>query len=86
MIRVICILLLKKYISANAFRRYGSFSNGNPSFTREKPEDIPYETLSDYARFVNLQAADALGVEITEDILASYRVLVEADGTSHFGE
>lgn len=52
----------------------------------EQPENIPYETLSDYARFVNLQAADTLGMEITDEILASYRVLVEADGTSHFGE
>ena len=52
----------------------------------EKPEDIPYETLSDYARFVNLQAAGTLGMEITEDILSAYRVLVEADGASHFGE
>lgn len=52
----------------------------------EQPEDIPYETLSDYARFVNLQAADLLGMDIGEDILAAYQVLVEADGTSHFGE
>ncbi|MBQ8159949.1 MAG: ABC transporter substrate-binding protein [Clostridia bacterium] len=52
----------------------------------EQPEDIPYQTLSDYARFVNLQAADRIGMEIGEDILASYRVLMEKDGTSHFGE
>ena len=52
----------------------------------ELPENIPYETLSDYARFVNLQAADTLGMEITEEILSAYRVLVEADGSSHFGE
>ena len=52
----------------------------------EQPENIPYETLSDYARFVNLQAAGTLGMEITDDILSAYRVLVEADGTSHFGE
>lgn len=52
----------------------------------ELPEDIPYETLSDYARFVNLQAAGTLGMEISEDTLSAYRVLVEADGTSHFGE
>ena len=52
----------------------------------EQPEDIPYETLADYARFVNLQAADRIGMEISDDILASYNVLVEADGTSHFGE
>lgn len=52
----------------------------------ELPENIPYETLSDYARFVNLQAADTLGMEIPADTLAAYRVLVESDGTSHFGE
>ena len=52
----------------------------------ELPENIPYETLSDYARFVNLQAADTLGMEITEEILSAYQVLVEADGSSHFGE
>ena len=52
----------------------------------EQPEDIPYETLSDYARFVNLQAADRVGMAISDEILASYRVLVEANGVSHFGE
>lgn len=52
----------------------------------EQPEDIPYETLADYARFVNLQAADRVGMEISDGILANYNVLVEADGTSHFGE
>ena len=52
----------------------------------EEPEDIPYETLADYARFVNLQAAERIGMDITDDILAAYNVLVEADGTSHFGE
>ena len=52
----------------------------------EQPEDIPYETLSDYARFVNLQAADRIGMEISDELLTSYNVLVEADGASHFGE
>ena len=52
----------------------------------EQPEDIPYETLADYARFVNLQAAERIGIELSDDILAAYKVLVEADGTSHFGE
>ena len=52
----------------------------------EDPENIPYETLSDYARFVNLQAADTLGLTITDEILSAYKVLVEKDGTSHFGE
>ena len=52
----------------------------------EQPEDIPYETLADYARFVNLQAAERIGIEVSDVILAAYNVLVEADGTSHFGE
>ena len=52
----------------------------------EQPENIPYEVLSDYARFVNLQAAGRIGMDIDEGILASYKVLVEADGKSHFGE
>ena len=52
----------------------------------EQPEDIPYETLADYARFVNLQAAERIGIEVSDDILAAYNVLVEVDGTSHFGE
>ena len=52
----------------------------------EQPEDIPYETLADYARFVNLQAAERIGIDVPEEILATYTVLVEADGTNHFGE
>ena len=52
----------------------------------EMPEDIPYETLSDYARFVNLQAAGRIGMELSDEVLAKYNVLVEADGTSHFGK
>ena len=52
----------------------------------EQPENIPYEVLSEYAKFVNLQAAGRIGMDIGEDILASYKALVEADGTSHFGE
>ncbi len=52
----------------------------------QQPADNPYETLTDYARFVNLQAAERIGLTLSEETLASYRVLVEADGTSHFGE
>ncbi len=52
----------------------------------EQPQDIPYETLSEYAKFVNLQAAGRIGLTLGEDVLASYNVLVEADGTSHFGK
>lgn len=51
-----------------------------------KPSELPYETLSEYAKFVNLQAADTLGLTLTDDMLEGYTVLVEADGTSHFGE
>lgn len=52
----------------------------------EAPADIPYETLAEYAKYVNLQAADTLGLELTDEMLEGYSVLVEADGTSHFGE
>ena len=52
----------------------------------ESPADIPCETLSEYARFVNLQAADRLGLTVGDELLESYNVLVEKDGTSHFGE
>ena len=30
--------------------------------------------------------SERIGIEIPEDVLAAYKVLVEADGTSHFGE
>ena len=52
----------------------------------EAPADIPYETLAEYAKYVNLQAADTLGLELTDEMLEGYSVLVEVDGTSHFGE
>lgn len=47
--------------------------------------DIPMETLSEYAKFINLQAADTLGLELTDDMLEGFEILVELDGTSHFG-
>ena len=50
------------------------------------PADLPYETLSDYAKFVNLQAASRFGASFPESAYAGYEVLVEADGTSHFGQ
>ena len=50
------------------------------------PADLPYETLSDYARYVNLQAASRLGDPFPTDAYQGYDVLVEADGTSHFGQ
>ncbi len=50
------------------------------------PADMPYETLSDYAKFVNLQAAERIGLSITDEMMDGFKVLVEKDGTSHFGE
>ena len=50
------------------------------------PDDLPYETLSDYAKFVNLQAAGRFGASFPESAYEGYDVLVEADGTSHFGK
>ena len=50
----------------------------------ESIADNPYETLSDYARFVNMQAAERFGADYPESAYESFEVLVEADGTSHF--
>lgn len=52
----------------------------------KKPADIPYESLSEYAKYVNLQAAGAIGLNLTDEMMEGYSILVEADGTSHFGE
>ena len=49
------------------------------------PADLPYETLSDYAKFVNLQAAGCFGADFPDSAYEGYEVLVEEDGTSHFG-
>lgn len=46
--------------------------------------DIPYETLKNYAKYVNLQAAERCSLTITDEMLQGYSVLVEKDGTSHF--
>ena len=48
--------------------------------------ELPSEVLADYARFVNLQAVERFGGELPEGSLDGYDVLVEADGTSHFGK
>lgn len=48
------------------------------------PAELPYETLSDYAKFVNLQAAGRFGASFPESIYEGYDILVETDGTSHF--
>jgi putative ABC transport system substrate-binding protein len=50
------------------------------------PSSLPYETLSDYAKLVNLQAADKLKLTLSEAVLKNYKVLVEKNGTSHFGK
>lgn len=50
------------------------------------PSSLPYETLSDYARFVNLQAADRLKLSLSPAIQKNYKVLVEKNGVSHFGK
>ena len=52
----------------------------------KSPSEIPYETLKDCTRFINLQAADRVGVTLPDATLATLTVLVEADGTNHFGE
>lgn len=51
-----------------------------------EPAEIPYETLSEYAKFINMQAADRLSFELTDKMLEGFKVLVEQDGTSHFGK
>jgi putative tryptophan/tyrosine transport system substrate-binding protein len=50
------------------------------------PSSLPYETLSDYAKFVNLQAADRLKLALGAETLKAYKALVEKDGASHFGK
>ncbi len=50
------------------------------------PSELPYQTLSDYAKFVNLQAAGRFGADFPQSAYEGYEVLVEADGTSHFGQ
>ena len=50
------------------------------------PAQLPYETLSDYAKYVNLQAAERFGADFPDSAYEGYEVLVEADGTSHFGQ
>ena len=50
------------------------------------PSELPYETLSDYAKYVNLQAVERFGGNFAQEAYQGYEVLVEADGTSHFGQ
>lgn len=50
------------------------------------PSALPYETLSEYAKYINMQAADKLKIQPTDAMLQGFDVLVEADGTSHFNK
>jgi len=50
------------------------------------PASLPYETLSDYAKFVNLQAADRLKLPLSASVQKNYKVLVEKNGVSRFGK
>ncbi len=50
------------------------------------PSSMPYETLSDYAKFVNLQAVDKLQLTLSTAVQKSYKVLVEKNGVSYFGK
>ena len=52
----------------------------------KSPSDIPYETVKDCTRFINLQSAARIGMDIPAATLDTFTVLVEADGTNHFGE
>lgn len=51
-----------------------------------KPSDIPYETISEYAKYVNMQAVKQFGGDFDEKAFDGFEVLVEEDGTSHFNE
>ena len=52
----------------------------------EQPKDIPYETLSEYAKFVNMKAVKEFGGDYPASSFDGFEVLVEEDGTSHFNE
>lgn len=51
-----------------------------------QPSELPYEVLDDYARFVNLQAAQRFDGQFAAEAYEGFTVLVEEDGTSHFGQ
>lgn len=52
----------------------------------QTPAENPYEVLTNYAKFVNMQAVERFGKEFAPEAFEGYTVLVEADGTNHFGE
>lgn len=52
----------------------------------ETVSDIPYETISDYAKYVNMQAVKQFGGNFDKKAFEGFDVLVEEDGTSHFNK
>ena len=52
----------------------------------EQPSDIPYETLAEYAKFVNKKAVKDFSGDFPESAYEGFEVLVEEDGTSHFNQ
>ena len=52
----------------------------------EQPSDIPYETLAEYAKFVNRKAVKDFSGDFPESAYEGFEVLVEEDGTSHFNQ
>ena len=52
----------------------------------EKVSDIPYETISDYAKYVNMQAVKQFGGNFDKKAFEGFDVLVEEHGTSHFNK
>lgn len=52
----------------------------------DQPKDIPYETLAEYAKFVNMKAVKDFGGNYPESAYEGFEVLVEEDGTSHFNK
>lgn len=51
-----------------------------------KPADLPYETIADYAKYVNMQAVKKFGGNFEKSAYDGFEVLVEEDGTSHFNQ
>ncbi|MCI5640079.1 MAG: ABC transporter substrate-binding protein [Lachnospiraceae bacterium] len=52
----------------------------------KKPADLPYETISEYAKYVNMQAVKQFGGQFDEKAFDGFEVLVEENGVSHFNE
>lgn len=50
------------------------------------PAEIKYEQLDSYACYINMQAVNKLGIEISGEVEGKLDILVEADGTSHFNK